>query len=85
MIIIIRNVFIRIVLYKHRFDGYVTNTVYIMMRIVLNRREVSGQDQRIHASKASISYRVGWFCGGGGEWWISWRGMGSQVPGGNGG
>jgi hypothetical protein len=30
-------------LYKDRFDGYVTNTEDIMIRIVLNRRDVSGR------------------------------------------
>jgi hypothetical protein len=33
---------IRIVLYKDRFDVYVTKARDIMIRIVLNRREISG-------------------------------------------
>jgi hypothetical protein len=37
----------RIVLYKDRFDVYVTNAGDIMIRIVLNRRDVSGQDLRM--------------------------------------
>ncbi len=37
----------RIVLYKDRFDVYVTNSGDIMIRIVLNRRDVSGQDLRV--------------------------------------
>ncbi len=38
-------------MYKDRFDGwYVTNTGDIMIRIDLNRRDVSGQDNQIHAS-----------------------------------
>ncbi len=41
---------IRIVLYKDRFDVYGTNAGDIMIRTVLNRRDVSGQDHQIHAS-----------------------------------
>ncbi len=37
-------------LYKDCFDGYVTNTGDIMIRIVLFRGDVSGQDHRIHAN-----------------------------------
>ncbi len=36
---------IRIVLYKYHFDVYVTNAADITIRIVLNRRNVSGQDR----------------------------------------
>ncbi len=45
-----RMMIIRIVLYKDHFDVYVTNTGDITIRIVLNRRDVSGQDRQIHAS-----------------------------------
>ncbi len=44
---------IGIVLYKDRFDVCVTNARDITIRIVLNRRDVSGQDRRIHASTYS--------------------------------
>ncbi len=44
---------IGIVLYKDRFDGYVTNARDIRIRIVLNRRDVSGQDRQIYASTYS--------------------------------
>ncbi len=44
--IIIREVFIQFVLYEDRSDGYVTN---IAFKIVLNKSEVSGLDNRIHA------------------------------------
>ncbi len=37
----------RIVFYKD-FDVYVTNAMDITIRIVLNRRDVSGQDRRMH-------------------------------------
>jgi hypothetical protein len=43
--IIKRNVSIRIVLYKDCFDEYVTKTRNMIIRIVINRRNVSaGQD-----------------------------------------
>jgi hypothetical protein len=38
-------------LYKDHFDVYVTNAADITIRIVLNRRDVFGQDRRIHASR----------------------------------
>ncbi len=41
---------ISFLLYKVRFDVYITNAGDITIRIVLNRRDVSGQDRRIHAS-----------------------------------
>ncbi len=41
---------ISFLLYKARFDVYLTNAGDITIRIVLNRRDVSGQDRRIHAS-----------------------------------
>jgi hypothetical protein len=53
---------IRIALYKDRFDVYVTNAGDIMIRIVLNRREFSGQDRLLHA-----------FEGGGGGGGVRWR------------
>ncbi len=40
-----RMMIIRIVLYKDHFDVYVTNVADITIRIVLNRRDVSGQDR----------------------------------------
>ncbi len=40
-------ILIKIVLYKDRFDVYFTNSGDIMIRIVLNRRDVSGQDLRV--------------------------------------
>ena len=46
-----RMIIIRIVLYTDRFDVYGTNAGDIMIRTVLNRRDVSGQDRQIHASK----------------------------------
>jgi hypothetical protein len=45
-----RMMIIRIVLYKDRFDVYVTNAGNITIMIVLNRRDVSGQDLRKDAS-----------------------------------
>jgi hypothetical protein len=44
MIVIIRDVCIRIVLDKDIYDGYVTSTCIedIIFRIVLNKRDVSG-------------------------------------------
>ncbi len=39
-----RMIIIRIVLYTDRFDVYGTNAGDIMIRTVLNRRDVSGQD-----------------------------------------
>jgi hypothetical protein len=45
-----RMVIIRIVLYKDHFDVYVTNAGDITIRSVLNRRDISGEDHRIHAS-----------------------------------
>ncbi len=40
------------VLYKDRLDAFVTNTGDIMIKIVLNRRYVSGQkDHRIDATR----------------------------------
>ncbi len=44
---------IRIVLYEDRFDVCLTNAGDITIRIVLNRRDVSGQGHRIHASTYS--------------------------------
>jgi hypothetical protein len=41
---------IRTVLYTVRFDVYLTNAGDITIRIVFNRRDVSGHDRRIHAS-----------------------------------
>jgi hypothetical protein len=45
-----RIMIIRIVFYKDRFDVYVTNAGNIAIMIVLNRRDVSGQDLRKDAS-----------------------------------
>ncbi len=45
-----RIMIIRIVLYKDRFDVYVTNAGNIAIMIVLKRRDVSGQDLRTDAS-----------------------------------
>jgi hypothetical protein len=39
------------VLKKDRFDEFVTYTGDNMIRIVLNRSDVSGQDHRKHASE----------------------------------
>jgi hypothetical protein len=50
-----RMIIIRIVLYTDRFDEYVTNAGDIMIRFVLNRRDVSGQDHHIHASPEGLS------------------------------
>jgi hypothetical protein len=52
-----RMIIIRIVLYTDRFDVYGTNAGDITIRTVLNRRDVSGQDRQIHASKEPYS---GW-------------------------
>jgi hypothetical protein len=54
---------ISFLLYKVRFDVYLTNAGDITIRIVLNRRDVSGQDRRIQASlrEANILYRTSWF------------------------
>jgi hypothetical protein len=49
-----RMIIIRIVLYTDRFDVYGTNAGNIMIRTVLNRRDVSGQDRQIHASTWSM-------------------------------
>ncbi len=40
--------------HAHRFDVYGTNAGDIMIRIVLNRRDVSGQDREIHASHEGL-------------------------------
>jgi hypothetical protein len=58
-----RMIIIRIVLYKDRFDVYITNARYTTIRIALNRWDVSGQDRWRHASflrscKAGWSMRV---------------------------
>ncbi len=53
-----RMVIIRIVLYKDCFDVYVTNAGDIMIRHVLNRKDVSGQVRRIHASSAETPTMV---------------------------
>ncbi len=45
-----RSIIIRIVLYKAHFDVYVTNAGDNPIRIVLDRKDVSGLDRRIHAS-----------------------------------
>jgi hypothetical protein len=47
-------IIIRIVLYTDRFDEYVTNAGDITSRIVINRRDVSGQDRQIHASPEGL-------------------------------
>jgi hypothetical protein len=57
MMIIIKNLFTRIVSYKDYFDGYVTNTRHIMIWIVLNRRDVSGRTvEYMHPSLACTSF-----------------------------
>jgi hypothetical protein len=53
-----RMMIIRIVLYKVSFEVYVANAGNIIIRIVSNRKEVSGQDRRIHASSAETSTMV---------------------------
>jgi hypothetical protein len=53
-----RMMIMRIVLYKNRFNVYVTNSGEIMINIVLNRTDVSGQDRRIHASSAETPTMV---------------------------
>ncbi len=45
-----RMMIIRIVLYKDRFYVYVINAGDITSRIVLDRRDNSGKERRIHAS-----------------------------------
>jgi hypothetical protein len=52
-----RMMIIRIVLYKARFAVYITNAGDITIRIVLNRRDVSVQDRRIHASHVQLLSR----------------------------